>query len=281
MAIVDLHVHPNVYGLPRWGKAARARNHIRCFAKAGVDVVAATEHSYKKPLEAYLRLAEAADAAQGVRIQPGVESVSSESIEVIFLFRDEAHMRAELGAFDSFAWCVEDVARIADATGTLTIVPHPFHICRSAACNVLSRHAYRRLLTRVDYVEIANGSALTMMQRLSGSRVEPYVRENLKRIEWTLDLPERHRGEGLGWAVGSDAHLPGELALVGVGEDFDPHGDIFEQLSRRLRFSPVLAPGCDKSETVRKINMLRNGAGALHEWLLKQRRRYTMDGKSL
>ncbi|MBG0791370.1 MAG: hypothetical protein H0S80_12835 [Desulfovibrionaceae bacterium] len=237
---------------------------------AGVDFVASTEHSYKKPLEAYLWLS---DISHDLRTEiiPGVEGVSSEGIDVIFLYRTGGDLRRALKDVQTFRWSACDVARIAEDTGAITIVPHPFHIGKSSAGNVLSRRNYLRLLKMCDYVEIHNGSALAVERRLSKSRVRRLFKEARLKLDKTLNLPPEDRGEGLGWAISSDAHYPGEQYVVGKTDmDLAPDEDVYDFLKGRIRFDYQsvfeLCDGSIRSNT----KLLRSFQGVVKEGLIKE-----------
>jgi hypothetical protein len=248
----------------------RLRAISRTLAASGLDFLASTEHSYKKPLDAYLYLADAA-AGGHTRIIPGVETVTCEGIDLIFLFRDEEQMRLAGRDMASFKRSVRDVKQIAQATGAISIIPHPFHICRSAAGNALSRRAYSQLLRSCDYVEIHNGSALTMDKRLSASRTLPLFRKTADKLRRTIDLPMKDRGKGLGWAVGSDAHYPGEQFVVGRTDAPMLKGEhVHDFLKRRIRFQTheLLKPATDNS--VNNYRLLRSLQSALKEGARKE-----------
>lgn len=99
-------------------------------------------------------------------------AVSAEGIDVIYLYPPEDDLKRGLEDLQTFRWSVLDMGRIAAETGALTIVPHPFHIGKSSAGNILSRRAYKQLLRTTDYIEIHNGSALNVERRLSRSRAK-------------------------------------------------------------------------------------------------------------
>jgi hypothetical protein len=270
MLTFDLHYHANVHQMPGMQRRVRLRNIAQTVSAHGLDYLASTEHCYKKPLEAYLHLADALSAGSTVVI-PGMESVTSEGIDIIYLFRDEEQLRHAVEEVPSFRRSVRDVKSIADATGAVVSIPHPFHICRSAAGNVLCRRAYAKLLRASDYVEIHNGSALTFDKRLSASCTRPLFKKTMSRLQRTIDLPMRDRGRGLGWAVGSDAHYPGEQYIVGRTDAvMYPHEDAFAFLQRRIRFSPYVLRQPATENSINNYRLLRSLQSTFKEGARKE-----------
>ncbi len=270
MLTFDLHFHANIHRMPARIKHLRLQKIQWYLKRFELDFLASTEHSYKKPLEAYQRLAEVA-ADLRTEIIPGVESVSSEGIDIIYLFSNEDHLRWALGQFRTFEWSARDVATIAADTGALTVVPHPFHLGRTSAGNVLSRSGYDDLLSMSDYVEIHNGSALTMDSRLAASRAGQLFGKTRHRLDRTLDLPMEDRGEGLGWAISSDAHYPGEQFIVGQTDRvMRPGESVLEFLGRRVRFTPHVLTQPSTDTSVNSLRLLRSLQGVLKEGLVKR-----------
>lgn len=270
MLTFDLHFHANIHRMPERSKALRLQKLRWHMERSGIDYIASTEHAYKRPLEAYQRLSE---AAQGLKteILPGVEAVSAEGIDVIYLYPSEDDLKRGLRDLQTFRWSVLDLGRIAADTGALTIVPHPFHIGKSSAGNILSRRAYKQLLRMTDYIEIHNGSALNVERRLSRSRAKFFFKKARVKLDKTLNLPLSDRGNGLGWAVSSDAHYPGEQYLVGrTDREIAPGEDVFDFLKQRIRFDfqevSVQAEGPLRSHT----HLLRSFQGVLKEGLVKE-----------
>lgn len=256
--------------MPRRNKLIRLQKIRWHMRRSGIDFVASTEHSFKKPLEACLRLEETARGLK-TKIIPGVEAVSCEGVDVIFLYRTSDDLRRGLRQLQTFRWSTRDVARIALDTDAVTIVPHPFHIGKSSAGNLLSHRAYQRLLRMSDYVEIHNGSALAVERRLSRSRVKSFFKEARLKLDKTLNLPEEDRGEGLGWAISSDAHYPGEQYIVGKTDlVMAQDEDVFDFLKQRIRFEfqsvLELSEGSIRSNT----KLLRSFQGVIKEGLIKE-----------
>ncbi len=185
MPTFDLHFHPNIHRMPKRNKTLRLQKICWHLAQSEVDYLASTEHSYKNPLEAYQRLADAVSSLK-TEIIPGVESVSAEGVDIIYLYSSEDHLKQALSQYQTHKWSIRDVSRICKDTDAISIVPHPFHIGKTSAGNVLSRRAYRRLLEMSDYIEIHNGSALTLDKRLSSSRTRCFFKDTQLKLDKTL-----------------------------------------------------------------------------------------------
>lgn len=270
MPTFDLHFHANIHKMPERNKRIRLlkiRQHLKRY---GLNYLASTEHSYKQPLEAYQRLAEVCADIETTVI-PGVEAVSSEGIDIIYLYRDESHLASALKQYKTLGWSIRDVAHIAQETDAITVIPHPFHIGRTSAGNILSSRAYDQLLTQADYVEIHNGSALTMDERLSVSAVRNQFPLTQEKLDRTIDLPSEHRGSGLGWAVSSDAHYPGEQYIVGETDVPMPATQHpFDFLRQRIRFAPHLLTQPSTNNLTNNFRLLRSLQGVLKEGLIKE-----------
>lgn len=270
MTTFDLHFHANIHGLKRSSKARRMLRHVEFLKSHPLDYLASTEHSYKNPLEAYRRLADST-ASISTTVIPGVESVSSEGVDIIFLYRTEGDLISALRDVKSFAWSVRDVKAIRRDTGALAIVPHPFHISNTAAGNNLSKRAYRLLLNNVDYIEVHNGSAVQLEKRIQRSCTKPLFPKTLQRMEWTLDLPMEQRGKGLGWSVGSDAHFPGEQYVVGKTDATLRSGeDVFDFLSRRIPFEQAPLMPAAETNIGNNFSLVRSLYSTICEGSLKR-----------
>ena len=275
MTTFDLHFHANIKGLLKRHKAQRLSRITAFLESRSLDYLASTEHSYKGPLEAYQRLADAT-AHLNTRIIPGVEAVSAEGVDILFLYRTEADLAQAMTRLRSFCWSVLDVERISRDTGGLTIVPHPFHIGRSSAGNVLSTRAFELLLDRVDYVEIHNGSALTLDKQLSRIRKKPLFKKTASKLNKTIELPEILRGNSLGWAVGSDAHYPGEQFFVGATDlEPAPGQDAIDFLAERIHFTPQPLWDVSDRNFTNNYRLCRSFHSAMREGMLKQRVKFT------
>ncbi|MGE4504715.1 MAG: hypothetical protein AB7D51_05150, partial [Desulfovibrionaceae bacterium] len=179
--------------------------------------------------------------------------------------------RCAQNAFHSFSWDIHEVERIREDTGAIVSVPHPFHVCRSAAGNVMSARAYRQLLRKVDYVEVHNGSALTINKRLGNSCTRSLFKKTRAKLDRTLELPLRDRGRALGWAVGSDAHYHNEQYVVGSYDGSLPAGgDWYDLLQQRVRFQPHYLHLPSEYNTANNIRLLRSLQSAMREGIIKE-----------
>lgn len=276
MLTFDLHYHPNIANLSKGVRDRRLERHRRIFELNRPDCVACTEHSYKNPYDAYLYLTEAA-LDTDTFVMPGVECISREGVEIVFLYPSEQDLKSALKANRPFGWSIKDVGRIAEATGAVSIVPHPFSLARSGAGNVLSPAGYSRVLKLVDYVEIHNGSALTLMQRISTKGARPLFKKTMEKISWTLNLPHDQRGESLGWAISSDAHYPGEQFIIGsTDRTLKPGETYFDLLRNRIRFEGVMVSSPSENTIVNNMRLFRNVRCAMSEGINKDFRMMRM-----
>ncbi len=270
MATFDLHFHTNIHRMPERNKRLRLRKIARYLKHLDLDYLACTEHAYKKPLEAYDRLAEAT-ADLPLQIIPGVEGISSEGIDILFLYPTREALARALAEYRTFSWSVRDVGTICRETGAISIVPHPFHMGRTSAGNILSRRAYHRLLSMADYVEIHNGSAMNVDNRINAARAQNYFPQTQAKLDKTLNLPSEDRGFGLGWAVSSDAHYPGEQFVVGrTDQEPRPDENVFDFLKQRVRFTPHLLEQPDRRALADNFRLLRDFQCVMKEALVKE-----------
>jgi hypothetical protein len=267
--LFDLHYHANIYRLGSGSLRKRMKMHRFFIEKSGIDYLASTEHIYKDPLAAYLYLADAA-ANSSTRVLPAMEALSAEGIDMIFLYPDEAALRSAARLYPPYRWRIEDTRRIAADSGGVVIVPHPRTPGQTGAANRLSDRRYQILLAQADYVEIHNGSSLSLRKLLGGKYLQRGVPQAMRqKIEQTFDLPGQHRGDhALGWAVGSDAHFPREQVYVGATDENLQAGETaFEFLrDRRIRFSLHQINPYHKTLG----SLLRNGHCVFSEAMLKK-----------
>ncbi|MEO5365067.1 MAG: hypothetical protein H7831_01660 [Magnetococcus sp. WYHC-3] len=268
----DLHYHPNIHGLPGPMRHTRLAHHARALAHMGHGVVAATEHGYKKPRDGYCWLRDAAaEAAPLVTILPGVECISRQGVDMIFLYASEGDLERATRQRAPFSWDVQDLGRIAAAEGALTIIPHPFFIGRTGAGRILGETGFLRLAEQADYVEVHNGASYPARKALYGRSTRVHLPgERLAGIRYTHLLPPRLRPEGVGWAVGSDAHFPGGQYYLGVSPQWDHALTPFQNLARRRHFTPLPGPDLPSQDMpLDPWSLWRSGRCALGEYLLK------------
>ncbi|OQY51416.1 MAG: hypothetical protein B6247_19350 [Candidatus Parabeggiatoa sp. nov. 2] len=241
----DLHYHANIFRLSPDKIRTRMEQHKQSIQKSEIDFIASTEHAYKDPLTAYLYLKEAVNDLETAVI-PGIEALTKEGIDIIFLYTDEESLRL----------------------AGLMIVPHPRTPGHTGAANKLSEKDYQTLLSQADYVEIHNGASVLLRQLFQKKYLRPLVPSVLrKKVEDTFELPEKYRGVNLGWAVSSDAHYPKDQVYVG-GTHFDITAPetYFEFLKRRIRFEPHQV----SSSPSMIPTLLKNGLCVFLEALLKK-----------
>jgi hypothetical protein len=240
MLTFDLHYHTNVYRAREASRKSRLQRHHKVMAQNKIDFVASTEHGYKAPLDAWLYLA---DVAQDLptEIIPGVEAVSIEGVDLIFLYRNEADFRNGLKSLQPFQWSAWDMKTIADATGAVSIIAHPFTPGTSGIVTQAGVEGLRRLLPQADYVEAHNGSGLFLMRSAAKNKglgdktkVGKVYRQ---KAMFTAELPQRFIPQGTGMTISSDAHFPEHQLIVGqVDIDESEKDNWFDLLKQRLVF---------------------------------------------
>ena len=176
-----------------------------------------------------------------VTIIPGVEWVSKEKAEVVFLFEDRSSLEPALKTLKPFSHSIWDIGGLGGDLAGLTIIPHPFTPGKTGAGNLLGPDGLLRLLELADYVEIHNGLARQFDELILFGRLKRLPLGLMRRIRDTACLPDRFRPPSLGWSVGSDAHFPGELHMAGQADGIDPD-NWFAALRGRLRFAKVDLP---------------------------------------
>ena len=286
MRTFDLHYHANVFRSSRSNRRNRLAGHRKTLRDNAIDFVASTEHGYKGPMDAYLSLSAATEDIDTFII-PGVEAISSEGADIIFLFRTEDHLRNGLKALTPFAWSVWDSGALGRDLGAITIIPHPLTPGRSGIVTVAGEMGLSRLLAECDYVEAHNGSSILLLNAFSRKKKKETARlqflrrrEFYRKIAYTFELPKHFQTEDIGLAVSSDAHFPGQQLIVGgIEVEESPDFDWFEFLKQRVRFAwyatdlmsrknrPVVryaeltrAAFCVLGESIRK-RLEANGAG--------------------
>jgi len=263
----DLHYHANIFRLSPDKIRTRMEQHKQSIQKSEIDFIASTEHAYKDPLTAYLYLKEAVNDLETAVI-PGIEALTKEGIDIIFLYTDEESLRLALKSLKPFGWKVSEAQALVRDTNGLMIVPHPRTPGHTGAANKLSEKDYQTLLSQADYVEIHNGASVLLRQLFQKKYLRPLVPSVLrKKVEDTFELPEKYRGVNLGWAVSSDAHYPKDQVYVG-GTHFDITAPetYFEFLKRRIRFEPHQV----SSSPSMIPTLLKNGLCVFLEALLKK-----------
>lgn len=267
MPTFDLHYHANVYRLSQAAATRRLAAHRRYFQQNAVDYIASTEHIYKDPWSAFLRLQEISDGTN-TTILPAVEGLSSEGIELIYVFPTKELLKDAISDLVQYRWGVFELASMAESWGAISIIPHPFSPGRTGAANKLSESDYQRLVNSVHYVEIHNGSSLSLRKLTNLRRIRKGIPKGFRqKVEKTYDLPISHRGIHTGWSVASDTHFPGEQVFVGYTDLklVDPENPT-GFLSDRIKFTAKRV-GAD---THIAKSMIKNGKCVISEAWLKR-----------
>ncbi|MDR0355239.1 MAG: hypothetical protein LBJ64_05840 [Deltaproteobacteria bacterium] len=236
--------------------------------RANLRYLASTEHVYKNPLESYLYLEELG-ADLPLTVIPGVEWISRENVEIIFLFDGEASLCSALRTLKPFSHSVWSAAKLAEDLGAVLSVPHPFTPGVTGAANCLGLDAFERLLDMVDYVEIHNGLAKQFKEFLFYDRFGSLFPRHSLKVSQTDQLPSVYRRSDIGWAIGSDAHFPGEIYFAGHHEAMTG-SDWFGALKKRLHFQKVDLT-LQKPELCRWRRSLASLRTVMNEALIKKK----------
>jgi hypothetical protein len=238
--ICDLHFHINIYKKSKHDRCLWLQEQFKSIKNSGIDFLASTEHIYKEALEAYIYLKDIVKDLK-VTIIPGVEWISKEKVEIIFVFDTEYSLRQALKTLKPFSHSVWDIANLKEGEGALAIIPHPFTPGKTGAANILGLDGFEKLLELTDYVEIHNGISRQFNELYFFDRICTLYPSLQQKILNTAYLPERFRLEGLGWSIGSDAHFPGELYAAGSTDQIIADR-WFESLKKRLHFTKTDLP---------------------------------------
>jgi hypothetical protein len=266
LSICDLHFHLNIYKKSKSHRDLWLRDQLKSIKTAGIDFLASTEHVYKDALEAYICLKDIVRDLKVVII-PGVEWISKEKVEIIFLFPTQETLRCALKTLKPFSHSVWELQRLKNDWASIAIIPHPFTPGKTGAANILGVDGFERLLNLTDYVEIYNGIGMQFHEIYLFDKISHYHQTLRNKVKNTAYLPDRFRLESLGWSVGSDAHFPGELRAAGHVDEINPL-DWFEALKRRLHFTVVDLPSAGFSEP-RLVRNVRSLFSVMQEAWLK------------
>ncbi|MDR1051736.1 MAG: hypothetical protein LBP95_11830 [Deltaproteobacteria bacterium] len=271
MSLCDLHYHLNAFRMTGKNLSAALAGHKRSIVSSGLDFLASTEHVYKNPLDCYLHLRRVASDLK-VTVIPGVEWISRENVEIIFLFDGEASLRSALAVLKTFSHSVWEVRKLGSDLGAVLVVPHPFTPGKTGAANNLGEPGFERLLDMVDYVEIHNGLSRQFDEIYLYNRLGPFFPGHDLKVRQTARLPEKYRRHDIGWSVGSDAHFPGEICFAG-GHPEMTSDNWFEALKSRLHFE-LVDLGPPEREVCRWRRNLASLGTVFSEAMLKKRVRY-------
>jgi len=270
----DLHYHTNVFRLPRSQRDSKLKQHAECFSKNNVDFVASTEHAYKKPLDAYLHLAEATKDVPTFII-PAVEAISSEGVDIIYLYRTEDDLRNALKTIKPFGWHAGDMNKLRDDTGAISIIPHPFTPGRTGLANIMGEECFMDLQKHSDYVEIHNGLSLHFIEN-GFKKSKIFNSKKLENsIKYTFRLPKEYRLDDTGWAVSSDAHFPQHQRIVGSVSGLTDTANWFEFLQQKHHFKRKSIKEAEQTQYMKLWHLMQSGtctmAEAVEKNMLKTR----------
>jgi hypothetical protein len=265
MITYDLHYHLNFHKCSKGNRKQLLLAHRNSIESSGVSYVASTEHIYKDALEAYLYLCDICSDISATII-PGVEWISSEGVEIIFLYDSEASLRGALKVLKPFGNSVFEFDRLKEDTGGIGIIPHPFTPGNTGVAR-LGSDAFMRLLRKADYVEIHNGLSIQIMRMMLWNFMFFPVSE---RIQNTFALPDEYKLQDVGWSVGSDAHFPYEQFMAGVAQSDVTPVDWYRFLRQRIHFSPIATFHMAKGNREGLKNGMENLFSVIREAFIKK-----------
>ncbi|MGN7614142.1 PHP domain-containing protein [Magnetococcales bacterium HHB-1] len=264
----DLHFHTNIHRLKGSKRRKRLDDLNESLRKSGVDFVASTEHAYKEPLEAYLYLADVM-AKEKTTVIPGIEAISKEGIDIIFLFEDEKALRYGLKRLTPFSWSIWNLGKISKDINAISSIAHPFTMGRTGIVGAIGVDGFLSIIPEADYVEIHNGQSLQLLKLPRIGRKLFHNGETAKKINYTFSLPDRYRRDGIGQAVGSDAHFPGHQWIVGSVESMEGM-DWFLFLKKRIVFSPYQVQAYPTRRVANYRNLVQSARCIFGELATKQ-----------
>ncbi|MBF0622404.1 MAG: hypothetical protein HQL54_10810 [Magnetococcales bacterium] len=273
MITFDLHYHPNVCRVSPSVRQRRLLKHASHIRTVGVDYLACTEHAYKNPLDGYRFLRDALGPYSNTTLIPGVECISREGVDIIFLFRRESDLEDYVRHVRPFSWTVTDMEKMARDFNAITVVPHPFSPGKTGLAKVMGLETYYQVTEKAHYVEVHN-SASHLMKRFARKKFAKQFDTIQKQIAWTMDLPHEYRMDGVGWAVGSDVHFPGQQFYIGAADvAMQPGEDWFDLLKGRIKFEPVETEALDMSLGMEYRCLIKNSRCVLSESTIKAHKR--------
>lgn len=222
---IDTHFHANITYLPRSSREKKARTIVP--ALSHLEVVCSTEHIYKDPLLAYDFLSCAKEKYLGkFEVIPGVENISKEGVELIFLASSRDHLTEILRKLPAFKWSIFDTELIRSANA-ITIVPHPFSPSKTGIITAIGEKRALNLMEDHHYIEVCNGAFLNRIYRNI-----PLKKLN-KNISLTAKFPDHLLRDKMRGSIGSDAHQTTDISCYGEIRNFDFRCSTFENLEQR------------------------------------------------
>ena len=270
--LVDTHYHANICGLTATARKQRKLNFIKWANKNSVHIILSTEHSYKKPLEAYLYLKEWSSATNTI-IVPACEAISKEGIDLICIFKDEDHLKHADPMLLPFGWSIIDLPIIKKNIDCLTIIPHPYTLGTTGAGRKLKPIAYQELLTAADYIEVESGAYFVAFSLAAKMVKTHWIEKLFPSFLQAYNTPHLELLTNIGYAIGSDAHAPHHQYRVGA-VNFplqEALADIFAFLAKKHHFRGVI---CNKQSLFNMMPSIpTNLIYSLHEARMKQKYR--------
>lgn len=287
MLKADLHYHTN---LPKnknkeIKKLAKIKERLELL---NLDILASSEHCYKNPYYAFSKLTEIAEKAKtNTIIIPGIEAVSKEGAELIFLFNSSEKLKAAVKTLKTFKWSLEDSHKIKTDFDAIINIPHPFTPGKTGIANIMGEIYFKDFLNIADYVEIHNGSVLDFIN--SKNKIKKYMQvftTPLKmnhKILKTYDLKTASHSlddtNNIGYSIGSDAHFPIDQKTFGSiksNKKITNLEDAFLFLKQKHKFKLSFSDDFLKNKNI--IHKLNKLVVTFDEYLLKKKRKKDKKG---
>lgn len=259
---IDTHFHANITYLPPSSREKKARTIVP--ALSHLDVLCSTEHIYKDPLLAYDFLCYAKEKYLGdFEVIPGIENISKEGVELIFLASNRDHLTEILRKLPAFKWSIFDTELIRSASA-ITIVPHPFSPSKTGIVTTIGEKRALELMEDHHYIEVCNGAFL--------NRIYKYIpHKKLNRsIYRTAKFPDHLLHDKMRGSIGSDAHQATDISCYGEIDNFDFLCSTFENLAKRPKMDARYMKGGNSS--LHALSSLAiTGLEAAHKKVFKKR----------
>ena len=229
---LDTHFHANVAYLPKFARRRKAELIVP--ALGHLNAVCSTEHAYKDPLLAYDFLVYSRDQFGGAfEVIPGIENISSEGVELIFLASSRKHLEDIIHRLPAFGWSMLDFERIRQECA-VTIIPHPFSPSKTGVVTTFGQEVALEIINQHHYVEVCNGAFLNPLLQKIPSKT------TVEKIRKTANFPDLLLHQGLRGSIGSDAHRILDINCFGVLDNYDFNISTFENLMLRKKISPEM-----------------------------------------
>jgi hypothetical protein len=262
---LDTHFHANVAYLSKSARRRKAKLVVP--ALGHLNAVCSTEHAYKDPLLAYDFLVDSRDQFGGAfEVVPGIENISSEGVELIFLAPSRKHLEDIIHRLPAFGWSMLDFERIRQECA-VTIVPHPFSPSKTGVVTTFGQEVALEIIDQHHYVEVCNGAFLNPVLRKIPSKTM------VEKIRKTANFPDHLLHQGLRGSIGSDAHRIPDINCFGVLDGYDSDISTFENLRLRKKISPMMLGESSHPMKNLMATLTITGMEALHKLSFRMKNR--------